>query len=303
MLKAILWPLPISPEQVLPRDHGVGEDERPRAAALDAGLLLLGAQAHPGHPLLDDEGGEVLAVHLGEGDVDVGEAGVAEPHLLAVQDPALAVGGEHGPGLGVHGVAGRGGLGERVGADPLARGELRQVLLLLRLGAEEDDGEGADPDLDREGGGEAAVAPGLLRDEAARDLVEAQAAVLLRDLDPEEAQLPGLAQELAAQLVVELQELRQPRDELLDHEVVGGLADHDLLFGEVLGGEDLVRGPVLDQEAAALRGDDGVSGVCGHDRLPSHPSHGSGPPLGGRGPPRGRRGPSGGTASRRGATT
>ena len=63
------------------------------------------------------------------------------------------------------------------------------------------------PGLDREGGGEAAVAPGLLRDQAARDLVEAQAAVLLRDLDPEEAQLPGLAQELAAQLVVELQEL------------------------------------------------------------------------------------------------
>ena len=264
MLKAILWPLPISPEEVLLGDLGVGEDQGPGGAALDAGLLLLGAQGDPGRALLDDEGREVLAVHLGEGDVDVGEAGVREPHLLAVQDPVLAVGREHRLGLGVHGVAGRAGLGERVRADPLAGGELGQVLLLLGLGAEVDDGQGADAGVPHEGHGEGAVAGRLLGDQAARDLVEAEAAVLLGHLDAQQAQLARLAQELAGGLVLEGEDLGKARHHLLLHELFRGLADHPLLFGEVLGGEDLVEATVLDEEAAALGGDDGNLGFGGH---------------------------------------
>src|SRR5438270_719014 len=78
----------------------------PRGAALDARLVLLRAQAHAGRALVDDEGAEVLAVDFRERDVDVGESSVAEPHLLAVQDPLFAVGRKDRARLGVHGVAG-----------------------------------------------------------------------------------------------------------------------------------------------------------------------------------------------------
>ena len=59
----------------------------------------------PGIGLLDDEGAELAAVHLGEDDEDIGEAGVGDPHLGAVQHPVVAV--QHGGGLGAQGVAAR----------------------------------------------------------------------------------------------------------------------------------------------------------------------------------------------------
>ena len=123
-----LVPLADLAQQVLPGDGGIGQDERPGGRALDAQLLLLRAQADAGGPFLDDEGGEVLAVDLGEDDVEVGEARVGQPHLLAVEDPALTVGRQHRPRLGVQGVGGRGRLGQRIRGDPLPAGQLRQVL-------------------------------------------------------------------------------------------------------------------------------------------------------------------------------
>ena len=220
-------------QQVLFRDDRVLQDERPGGGALDARLLLLGAQAHAGRALVDDERGEVLAVHLRERDVDVGEAGVREPHLLAVQDPARAVGREDRPGLRVHGVRGGARLRERVGADPLAGHELGQVLLLLLGRAEVDDGQRADAGVAHVGDGEAAVARRRLRGDAAGDLVEAHAAVLLGDLDAQQAQLARLREQLARGLVLEGQDLRDARDHLVLHERGRRLADHALLFAEI----------------------------------------------------------------------
>ena len=254
-------------QEVLAGDHRIREDQGPRGAALDAGLLLLRAQAHARRSLLDHEGGEVLAVDLGEGDVDVGEAGVAEPHLLAVEDPALAVRREDRPRLRVHRVARRGRLGERVGADPLSGREAGQVLLLLRLGAEVDDGQRADAGVAHEGDREAAVAGRLLRDEAAAHLVEAEAAVLLRDLDAQQPQLARLAQERPGGLVLQGEDLGDPRHHLLLHELGGRVADHALLLAQVLGGEDLLHSALLDEEAASPRGEDRCVRLGGHHQL------------------------------------
>ena len=83
-------------------EHGVGrhldvlQDHRRRRGAVQAELVLFLAARHAGPLAFDDEGGEVLAVDLGEHDEDVGEAAVGDPHLLAGEHEA-AVGLLHGP--------------------------------------------------------------------------------------------------------------------------------------------------------------------------------------------------------------
>ena len=89
-------------EHVLDRHLAVVEDERRGGRAADAHLLLFGADGEAGEVFLDQERGELLAVNLGEDGEQVGEVGVGDPHLLAVQDVVLAVGRQHGAGAAVH---------------------------------------------------------------------------------------------------------------------------------------------------------------------------------------------------------
>jgi len=72
--------------------------------------------------------------------------------------------------------------------------------------------------------------PAFSATRGARDLVEPRPPYSSGTSTPRRPKLAGLPQELAAQVVVELQELRQSRDDLLDDEVLRGLADHDLLL-------------------------------------------------------------------------
>ena len=127
-------------EHVLGRHAHVLQQDRRGGRAVQAHLVLFLAGAEAAERALDDEGGELLAVDLGEDDEDVGEAAVGDPHLLARERPA-AVRLFRGPGLGGERVRSGAGFAERVGADDLAAQEARQVIRLLRLGAEEDDGQ------------------------------------------------------------------------------------------------------------------------------------------------------------------
>ena len=101
-------------EHVLHRHLAVVQDERRGGRAADAHLLFFGADGEAGEVLLDQEGGELLAVDLGEDGEQVGEVGVGDPHLLAVQDVVLAVGRQHGAGAAVHRVGAAGALRQRV---------------------------------------------------------------------------------------------------------------------------------------------------------------------------------------------
>ena len=134
---------------------------------------------------------------LREDGEEVGEAGVGDPHLLAVQRVGLAVGGEDGAGAGVDGVGAAGGLGERVGGDDLAGGDLRQVLLLLLGGAVPDERQRADADVRGEGDGEAGLLGDVLGDDGGGDLVHLEAAVLLGDVDGGEAEVCGFFEQAA----------------------------------------------------------------------------------------------------------
>ena len=140
-------------EHVLGRHLDVLEDHRRRRRAVQAHLVLLLAAAHAGPGALDDEGGEVLAVDLGEDDEEVGEAAVGDPHLLARQHEA-AVGLPHRARLGAERVRPRPGLAQAVGADVLAGDQAGQVLLLLRFGAEHVDRQDGEVGLRAEGGAE-----------------------------------------------------------------------------------------------------------------------------------------------------
>ena len=99
MLNAILWPLPISPSRFSTGTLRVLEDERAGRGAADAHLVLFGPDGEAGRVALDDEAGELLAVDLGEDDEHVGEAGVGDELLRAVEDPVLAVGESTARGL------------------------------------------------------------------------------------------------------------------------------------------------------------------------------------------------------------
>ena len=118
-------------EHVARRHACVLQDHRRRRRGVQPHLVLFLADRHAGEAALDDERGERLAVDLGEDDEDVGEAGVGDPHLLAGQREA-AVGEPGGAGPRAERIRARPRLAETVGADHLARGEARQVALLLR---------------------------------------------------------------------------------------------------------------------------------------------------------------------------
>ena len=79
-------------EHVLDWHFAVVEDERRGGGAANAHLLFFVADGEAGKILLDEECGELFAVHFGENGEQVGEVCVGDPHLLAVEDVVLAVG-------------------------------------------------------------------------------------------------------------------------------------------------------------------------------------------------------------------
>ena len=94
---------------------------------------------------------------------EIGLAAVRDPHLLAVEDVVRAVGREVGAGFGGEGI--RAGLrfAEAVGADDFGARKLRQVLLFLRLGAEEQERQRADARVRAMPAAEGAVARRTVR--------------------------------------------------------------------------------------------------------------------------------------------
>ena len=101
---------------------------------------------------------------------------------------------------GPAGVAAGAGLGEAEGAERLAAGELRQPLLLLRLGAEPEDRHRAERAAGLEGHGDRLVDPAeLLEGEAQGEVVAAHAAVLLGERQAEQAHLAHLLHDVVGE--------------------------------------------------------------------------------------------------------
>ena len=91
-----------------------------------------------------------------------GGARVGDEHLLAVDHPLVAV--QLGPGAGGPGVGAGVRLGEPEGAQRPARHQVGEPLRLLLLGAEVEDGVGAQRHPGFQGDGQRRVDPGDLLD-------------------------------------------------------------------------------------------------------------------------------------------
>jgi hypothetical protein len=208
-------------EQVLGGDAHVGEADRGGRGRADAHLVLVRpmANAFPGR--LDDERGNLAARPVGAGEhgIQVGDAAVGDPDLLAVQDPA-AVGL---PACGRpqrRGVRPGTGFGQAEGGNHLAARQLREVAGALRRVAEQQDALHADGAVRADGQRHrGVVAAGLAQDPRIGRVRQAESAMLLGDDEPEQAQLPQLLDELgrlSGLLVPALEVLRMIAQEGVD---------------------------------------------------------------------------------------
>ena len=188
---------------------------------------------------------------LGPDDGDGGLRAVRDPHLGAVQHPAvlgLPRGRDHAAG-----VRAEVGLGEAEAADLLAGGEQREPVLLLLLGAEGVDRIHHQRALHRGERADAGVAPlELLHDQAVGDVVEPRAAVLLRQVGAEQAQLRHARNQLLGKLALDVR-VADDGHEVLVHPGPDGVPDGALL---------LRQQAVEGQEIHA--GELGCSGCGGH---------------------------------------
>ena len=83
-----LVPFPDLAEDVVGRHPHVLQNDRRRRRAMQPHLVLFLAGGHAGVGALDQEGGELLAVDLGEYHEQVGEPAVRDPHLLPAEQIA-----------------------------------------------------------------------------------------------------------------------------------------------------------------------------------------------------------------------
>ena len=155
----------------------------------------------------------------GEGDV-LRHAAVRDVDLRAVDAPAAV--DLLGPGLRARGVRAGVGLGEPERADRLALRHRHQEPQLLLLGAVAVDRAAAERDVRRQrDAGRAAGARDLLDRDRVGQRVEAGAAVLLGERQPEEAQLGHLLHDVGGELLALVEVARTRRDHL-----VGEFARH-----------------------------------------------------------------------------
>ena len=116
--------------------------------------------------------------------------------------------------------------------EPLARAQLRQVLLLLLLGPPAQDARADERRLHRDHGAHRrAAASDLLDDQRVGQVVETGAAVLARDDRAQVALLGDLGHQLEVEVLVAIV-LARAVDDLLVGEVARGLADQLLLVCE-----------------------------------------------------------------------
>ena len=200
-----------------------------------------------------------LALHLGEHEADVGNAGVGDELLGAVEHPLVAV--EHRRGARGQCVGAGARLGQAVAAAPFAAGEARQPGGLLRVRAEQRHRQRADAVLHHQRQHEGLLAAGALEHPHRHRQRQVQAAVLLGQVEHGQAKLGRLlhqALQHAGRLGLDV---GQPGPHLLVAKAPGGIEQRLVLGAEMLGREDRARRLRRVQEGAA---------VCvAHDRFVS----------------------------------
>src|SRR5262249_21955022 len=157
---------------------------------LQRDLVLHLLDAEPGRRLvLDDEALDLVVLDVARpDDRDIAPRRVADPALLAVEDPAVAVALRRGRQTAT-GPRAHQRLGQREAADLFQPRHLRQPLLLLLLGARKVDGHHRETGVDAVEGTKRNVgARDLQGDQAEQQRASARAAVTI-DAETGDAQL------------------------------------------------------------------------------------------------------------------
>ena len=228
---AISKPWPSSPTRFSAGTSTFSKKSSPVEPAQMPSLFSVSARRHARPLALDDERRDAAVLRVGiglrEDERVVGDAGVGDPVLLAVEDVgvALAAGVREHPGD----VRAGGGLGEPEAGELVAarlRGEVALLLLLVGV-AEKRQRVEADVDRDERPEGRLAALD-LLADERLGNEVEPGAAVFLRDDDAEQAELGHARDRLHVEVVVDVV-LDRVRKHALVHELADGRLHLSLL--------------------------------------------------------------------------
>ena len=231
---ATLKPSPSPPTTCFLLQLHVLEDDVGGVRGPLAHLVLLLAHRHPGRLAVDHEAGDALValgpLQAGEHGVEVGHAAVGDPALLSGQHEIVA----HLAVAALHAGHVRPGvrLGAAVGGEDRGGQQPAEVLLLLLVGAGDDERHGPQR-VARHGGVDPHAAVGdLLHQQAVVQAGQPQPAELGGQLAVHQAGLPGPLADLVRELALFV-EVPGDRDDLLPGEVPGGLDQLLLLFGEV----------------------------------------------------------------------
>ncbi len=247
-----LVPLSDLAEDVFSGHARILQDERRGRGAVKPHLVLLFAGADAGKRSFHQKCGErvfAVADDPGKDNVEVGEAAVGDPHLFAANREA-SIGLARGPRFRAERIRTGSGLAQGVRTDDLATDQTRQILLLLRLRAETDKRRDGKSGLRAERRRKGCGSTDRFTDKDRCDLVQADAAELLRDVGSEQAEFAGSADEAACELPILLLEPVERWLHLIRHELVGRLTDEPMLVGQLLRCEHRVSLCVVDQPGA-----------------------------------------------------
>src|SRR3954454_6778519 len=230
-----LEPVSLLADEVLGRHLDVLEEELAGRPRPDAELVLGVARREPLHALLEDEGADSLVagsgIGLREDERVISDGRVRDPVLLTVEDVGVTFAPRRRPhrrdvGAGVR-------LGQAEACELLALRLWRQPPLLLVLRAVLEQRERVEADVHRDQRAERRLAAlDLLARERLRHVVEARAAVLLRQDDAEDPELRHALDQLEVELVVDVV-LHCDRQDALVHELADRVLDQPLLVGQL----------------------------------------------------------------------
>src|SRR3954452_4999793 len=242
--------LALDADEVLVRHAHVLEDRGAGRRALDAELVLELGDAEALAVLLDDERAEApLAVALlgcraGEDDVEVGDRGVRDPVLRAVDDPLVAVAdGGRAQGAGV-----RAGLrlGQAERRRPLPAGALRQEALLELVGAEHRDRQRAELLDHQDQRARRARARDLLDGDLQHERAGSRAAELRSEREREDVLLGEQPADVPGVLAGTV-DVRGPGTDAFVHDLADRCAEILVLLGQVV---DVADGRRHDRDAS-----------------------------------------------------
>ena len=123
-------------QKILFGNRSVFEKYRHGRATADAHFLFFRAHRETGGAALHDEARKLFPINLCEDDIDIGEAAIRNPHLLAVQNPVLSIRRKHRAGARGERIRTGLRLGEAIAGEQLAGRDFREIFLLLLLRTE-----------------------------------------------------------------------------------------------------------------------------------------------------------------------